>query len=62
MRTRWVAVCLGTIGLVVLLTATAMAADMIVGTWKLNVAKSKYSPGPPPQSAMVKIAAIDGGI
>jgi hypothetical protein len=23
-----------------------------VGTWKLNVAKSKYSPGPPPKSEM----------
>jgi hypothetical protein len=62
MRTRWVAVCFGAIGMVVLLTATVMAADMLAGTWKLNVAKSKYSPGPPPQSNTVKIEAIDGGI
>ena len=27
------------------------AADApFVGTWKLNVAKSKYNPGPPPKS------------
>ena len=24
--------------------------DPVVGTWELNVAKSKYSPGPPPKS------------
>jgi hypothetical protein len=29
----------------VLLAAPAFAADSIVGTWKLNVAKSKFSPG-----------------
>ena len=27
------------------------AADASLGTWKLNVAKSKYSPGPAPKSA-----------
>jgi len=26
------------------------AADPIVGTWKMNVAKSKFSPGPAPKS------------
>jgi hypothetical protein len=26
------------------------AADPWLGTWKLNVAKSKFSPGPPPKS------------
>jgi hypothetical protein len=25
-------------------------SDLHVGTWKLNLAKSKYDPGPPPQS------------
>jgi len=30
--------------------AAAWAADLVVGTWKLNVAKSKFNPGPPPQS------------
>jgi hypothetical protein len=30
--------------------------DRFVGTWKLNVAKSKFSPGPPPKSATVTIA------
>lgn len=52
---------------------SAYAADPVVGTWKLNVAKSKFSPGPAPkagervysESAGVytlnqKIAAADG--
>ena len=30
---------------------TLMAADPIVGTWKLNLAKSKYNPGPAPKSS-----------
>jgi hypothetical protein len=30
--------------------ATAQSKDPFVGTWRLNVAKSKYSPGPPPKS------------
>ncbi|MBV8741310.1 MAG: hypothetical protein JOZ12_05950 [Sinobacteraceae bacterium] len=29
---------------------TAAAADQAVGTWNLNVAKSKYSPGPVPKA------------
>lgn len=37
----------------VVLTAAAsiaMAADPLFGTWQLNLAKSKFSPGPAPQS------------
>jgi hypothetical protein len=30
--------------------ATAQANDPFVGTWRLNLAKSKYSPGPGPKS------------
>lgn len=32
------------------LATTAMAADPVMGTWQLNVAKSKFSPGPAPKS------------
>ena len=35
----------------------SFAADANVGTWKLNVAKSKYSPGPAPKSQTLKIEA-----
>lgn len=31
-------------------TNAALAADAAVGTWKLNVAKSTFSPGPAPKS------------
>jgi uncharacterized ParB-like nuclease family protein len=33
-----------------IVTGTALAADPVVGTWKLNVAKSTFSPGPAPKS------------
>jgi hypothetical protein len=35
------------------LGVTLWAADPAIGTWKLNVAKSKYSPGPAPKSATI---------
>jgi hypothetical protein len=40
----------------------AQAEDSIVGTWTLNVAKSTYSPGPPPKSLTVKFEAAGDGI
>ncbi len=43
-------------------TAVAWGADSNVGTWKVNVAKSKYSPGPAPKSQTLTIEANDGGI
>jgi hypothetical protein len=42
---------------VLVLTAVVMAADNNVGTWTLNLAKSKYSPGPAPKSQTLTIAA-----
>jgi hypothetical protein len=33
-----------------LLSSVAMAADPVAGTWQLDVQKSKFSPGPAPQS------------
>lgn len=31
-------------------TSAALAADSAIGTWKLNLAKSTFSPGPAPKS------------
>src|SRR5438132_1454470 len=62
MRTRLIVVSFGLLAVFALLTVTAIAADTLVGTWKLNVAKSKYSPGPAPQSNTIKFEAVDGGI
>jgi hypothetical protein len=43
-------------------TVAAWGADSNVGTWKANIAKSKYSPGPAPKSQTLTIEAHDGGI
>ena len=43
-------------------TVVAWGADNNVGTWKANLAKSKYSPGPAPKSQTLTIEAHDGGI
>ena len=43
--------------MVMAFVATAVAADSNIGTWKLNVAKSKFSPGPAPKSQTLKIEA-----
>ena len=41
--------------------AVAQPKDALVGTWVLNVAKSKYSPGPAPKSATTVIEAAGSG-
>lgn len=40
----------------------AFAADNWVGTWKLDVAKSTFSPGPAPKSLTLKFEASPAGI
>ena len=42
---------------VFVLGITVLAADSNIGTWKMNVAKSKFSPGPAPKSQTLKIEA-----
>src|SRR5215510_11103474 len=36
--------------------------DPLIGTWKLNPAKSKYSPGPPPKSQTATYEAVGQGV
>ncbi len=43
-------------------TAIVFAADTMSGTWKINIAKSKFSPGPAPQSGTRTNTAVDGGM
>jgi hypothetical protein len=33
----------------------------MIGAWKLNLAKSKFVPGPPPQSQMTTIESVSNG-
>ena len=47
---------------IVLSSSVALAADNWLGTWKLDVAKSKYSPGPGPKSLTLKFVATAEGI
>jgi len=37
-------------------------ADPFVGTWKLNIAKSTYKPGPPPKSVTLTGVAAGQGV
>ena len=41
---------------------TLWAADPAIGTWKLNAAKSKYTPGPAPKSATLTYEETADGI
>ena len=40
-------------------SASGQGSDLLNGTWRLNRAKSTFSPGPAPQSQTVKIEGID---
>jgi len=51
--------CLGVFAL--LTGATFAQSDPQVGVWKLNIAKSKYSPGPAPKSGSTRIEAAGAG-
>jgi len=35
--------------------------DPFIGTWKVNLAKSRYDPGPAPRSNTAKYEAVEGG-
>jgi hypothetical protein len=48
-------------GVLALVPAIAQPKDPFVGTWTLNLAKSKYSPGPPPKSVTVTYEAAEPG-
>jgi hypothetical protein len=46
-----------------IVTTVAFAADNSLGTWKLNVEKSKYNPGPVPLKSLTVVReASDGGV
>jgi hypothetical protein len=53
---RMLLVALGVVLVVAdIVSVSAQTTDPRMGTWKLNVAKSQFSPGPPPQSLLVKV-------
>src|ERR1700688_4948832 len=50
MKTLWKAILVGAVLAAAGVALAAGAADPVVGTWTLNVAKSKFNPGPAPKS------------
>jgi hypothetical protein len=58
MLLRAVVVC----GVTLIAASLALAGDNWVGTWKLNTAKSAYSPGPGPKSLTLTFEATPEGI
>lgn len=52
-----------TLSLILFAAAAQAQQDPFVGTWKENLAKSKYEPGPPPaQGNPVVITSVANGI
>jgi hypothetical protein len=62
MRRASIAVCVLFVFCSVAVFAQAPAAKNMAGTWKLDAAKSKFSPGPTPKSQIAKLEAVDGGL
>ena len=62
MRKNLLMVSLAACCAIVLSSAVGLAAENWLGTWKLDVAKSKYSPGPAPKSLTLKFEATADGI
>jgi hypothetical protein len=58
---RWFIIAVFTLVVLALPSAWAQSSDTWLGTWKLNVAKSKSSPGPPAKSNRITISAPQGG-
>src|SRR5215510_5583560 len=48
--------------LIAAVTLLGQSQESILGNWKMNAAKSKYSPGPVPKSNMAKWEAFQGGV
>jgi hypothetical protein len=62
MRKNLLMVSLATCCAIVLSSSVALAAESWLGTWKLNTAKSKYSPGPAPKSLTLTWEATADGV
>ena len=62
MRKSLLKVSLAALCSIVLSSSVALAADNWLGTWKIDAAKSKWSPGPAPKSLTLKFEATPAGI
>src|SRR5262245_15689478 len=50
------------VGVMLAGTLLAQGQESLFGTWKMNAAKSKYSPGPVPKSNVAKWEAFQSGV
>ena len=57
-----VVVLVGIAALIMVSAASAQTAEPIVGTWKLDLAKSTYKPGPAPKSSILTIEPAGKGM
>jgi hypothetical protein len=57
-----VSVIVGFAVLIVASAATAQTTEPIVGTWKLDLAKSSYTPGPAPKSSTLIVEPAGKGL
>lgn len=62
MRKNLLMVSLAACCAIALSSSVALAGDDWLGTWKLDVAKSKYVPGPGPKSQTLKFESTKDGI
>jgi len=61
-NTAWAVAVVGAFTVAVGAAVIAQTPVPGLGTWKLNVAKSKYSPGPAPKSVTVTFSAAGQGV
>jgi ribosomal protein S18 len=61
MSATWRVLTIGVLAATVAVSVPAQASDPRIGTWKLDVEKSKLSPGPAPKSLTLKIEAAGQG-
>ena len=59
---RSIGVFVGMAALVAASAASAQTTEPVMGTWKLDVAKSTYKPGPAPKSATLTIEPAGKGL
>ena len=59
---KFVAVFVGIVALLAASAASAQTTEPVIGTWKLDVAKSTYKPGPAPKSSTLTIEPAGKGL
>jgi len=62
MRINRCAIFTVTLLVALVLSVTPAAADQHSGTWKMDPAKSKYSPGPAAKNLTLKVVADENGV